>query len=237
MSPKPTPGAIPKVVKKKHTFRVFGFIATSMILLSLVSVAGVYAYKEISLSQLTSAKEALNAVSSAQVANDIHELEVFHNKVSAAEYLIENHLSPSKLLEALEASTKQTIQFTTFTYTYDPGFQALLEMSGGTSDFMSVAVQNIEFLADSIYTEHVIDQISSTVSAEQDTQEIADYPVTFTVRGDVDKSLFAYTGGPVVPQNDFSNLVPTDIEEVVVDEENTDVVDEGAEISDSEVIE
>lgn len=182
------------MVQKKHTFRVFGFLATIMILASLASLVGTYAYGEFVLKgRLEAAKQELVTKSAYDLSEDIAELEAFDAKVDMAYQLLNNHLAPSKMLEALERITKSTVQLTSFTYTYDPGFQAFLEVSGGTSELASVALQHIEFIKNTLFTEFVMGGVSTNV-AGLGTASANEYPVSFSLEGALDKRALAYTG-------------------------------------------
>ncbi len=197
MSPN-SQSAIPRVVQKKHTFRVFGFIATLMIVCSIASFAGAFFYTSYLENQLSAEKSKLQALISEDETKDIYDLEIFSQKLNYAEMLLSQHIAPSRLFEALEKSTKSTVQLLTMEYTYDPGFQALLELGGGTDEIAAVASQNMEFLKKTLFTDFVTSDITiGTVSEEsEDTHE-----VTFAISGALDKSALAYTGK-------YSNPIP-----------------------------
>ena len=202
-----TTGSIPKIVKKKHTFRVFGFIATLMILGSLASIIGTFAYKQYALTRLETTRQKLVEVSSVDVTKDIEELTQFDKKLNIAQRLLDNHIAPSKIFEAIESTAKGTIQFTNLKYTYDPGFQALLELTAGTNELATVALQNIEFMKDSIFTEYDVREINANVSNQDKPASSKDThnPVTFNVKGEVEKKLFVYTGQQTIDSNVISN--------------------------------
>ncbi|HEX4799102.1 MAG TPA: hypothetical protein VFV22_01020 [Candidatus Paceibacterota bacterium] len=216
-------GAIPKLVKKKHTFRVFSFLGTIMVLTSLAGLVGMFAYKQVSETQLADAQEMLAKESGVDNTSTILELELFNQRILAAEYLIENHLAPSKIFAEIEKIIKQSVQINNFTYTYDPGFQAILELGGGTSAFSSVASQNIEFMKNNLYTDFVLEDISTAVSVGDTSDEkvnVSDdagekHLVTFSLKGDIDTSIIKYTGDstqqlfgavPIVP-NEFESTL------------------------------
>ncbi len=195
--------AIPKIVKKKHTFRVFGFIASVMIAGAFLSIVGALGYKFFVEGQLSSAKTALEELSESErdLGDRISRIETFNAQLSLAEYLIENHMAPSKLFTLLEKDTKQSVQYTGFGYTYDPGFQVLLNLTAGTNEFNSVALQNNEMKAEeAVFTEYILGGISNTVSVDENASEgseiseESEHPVTFNFSGDVDTSLIQYTG-------------------------------------------
>lgn len=200
----PVPNAIPKLVKKKHTFRVFSFLSTSAILLSIVSAVGVFAYSQISLQQLNAAKQTLAEASSVDTRSKVEELEIFHQKITTAQNLIDNHIASSKIFQRLEEATKASVRITSLDYTYDPGFQALLEVTASSKDYMSIALQNIAFLNNPIYNEYVLDKISSPSVDGSITElpktDIENFELSentnilFAVRGEVNKKDVLYTG-------------------------------------------
>ena len=202
-----TTGSIPKIVKKKHTFRVFGFIATLMILGSLASIIGTFAYKQYALSRLETTRQKLVEVSSVDVTKDIEELTQFDKKLNIAQHLLDNHIAPSKIFKAIETTTKDTIQFTNLEYTYDPGFQALLELTAGTNELATVALQDIEFMKDTIFTEYDVREINANVSIQDKPASSNDtsHSITFNVKGAVEKKLFAYTGQQTIDSSEISN--------------------------------
>ncbi len=222
--------AIPRIVQKKHTFRVFGFIATLLIVSSLASFAAAFFYKSYVENQLEAEKVTIRGLVSKDDAEKIKDLESFERKLSLANMLLSQHLAPSRLLESLEKSTKNTVQFLTMEYTYDPGFQALLELSGGTSEIESVASQNFEFLRKTLFTDFVTTNISIEAVSEvsEDSEDV--HGVTFAISGALDKSVLAYTGKytePVVvlPQSNATDTqVSSSTDADVLDEDESMIV-------------
>jgi len=222
MSGSGVPGAIPKTIRKKHTFRVFGLIATIMILGSSLSLVATYLYKIYSLDRLENAKQALVDISSADVSRDIADLEAFDKKIKTAQTLINNHLAPSNIFDALEESTKGTVQILSFKYTYDPGFQALLEFNAGTNNFVSVASQNEVIAQSTLFSEYVVESITASLGTGQ--QAVQRIPVTFAVRGSLEKRALQYNnatsnGIPAVQIEQFGEF---DSEESSNDTSDTD---------------
>lgn len=187
------PGAIPKLVKKKHTFRVFGLIATIAIVGASLSVVSTYVYKAYALSQLSQAREALKNADAMTPKNttNINALFAFDKKLDMASVILDNHLSPSTLFSILEEMTKKEVRLLAFTYTYDPGFQAILKLTGTTNEFTTVASQHMEFMEGSLFSEYVLEDITTVVSPE--TQEEENAPaVTFSLTGALHTDVFSY---------------------------------------------
>lgn len=224
-----TPGAIPKLVKQKHTFRVFGFLATVLIIGALLSVVATYLYTVVSEQRLESAKEELRNISSNDTQSDIAELEAFDHRLNTAQQLIANHIAPSKLFTGLEEATKGTVQFISFTYSYDPGFQALLELTGGTDQLTSVALQKGEFAGGSVFTEFVVSQINTDVSSEDEAgAEVAtlDHSVVFSLKGELEKKTLMYTGIEMPATEEVTEVVADQSEEVTPAESDASVATE-----------
>lgn len=191
-------GAIPKVVQKRRTFRVFGFLAGVLITGSLLSAAGTFLYQEYALKQLASVKEALNKESADDNARDIAEISAFNARLNTAHDLLSNHIAPSQVLSHIEKITKETVQLTQFKYTYDPGFDVFLEIGGATSELSSVALQKIELLKAEMFTKFVVNDITvGAESVKEDTQKKEQ--VQFGIKGTLEKQLFAYNGAGKIP--------------------------------------
>ena len=192
--PSSTSGAIPRLVRKRHTFRVFGFIAALMLVGAILGALGTYVYGNVVAERLTKAQiELTQTAAQSDVAEDIAELEAFEKKMETAQLLLDNHQAPSKLFKNLELATKGTVQFTGFKYTYDPGFQALLELRGVTKTLSSVALQNEQFVKDVVFDGFDIKEVSLV----NDTGVESGTEVNFMVVGEVDQDDFAYSGAPL----------------------------------------
>lgn len=228
LTPQGAPSAIPQLVKKKRTFRVFGFLATFMIVASLLSAISVYAYRGYLLSQLDAAKIELAQQSSDDVNARILELENFNRKLSTAESLLMSHLAPSRIFTALEEATKSTVQIVSFNYSYDPGFQAFLDLSVGAKDINSIALQNIEFMKSTLLIDPVVDGIS--ITAPSDEEGADEFGASFTLQGSIEKKMIAYDGSssPAVSLPVPAVVAPTTVVSEEVDGEEA-VIEEGTE--------
>lgn len=193
--PQGAPGAIPKLVKKKHTFRLFGFIASLMIVSAIASVLVSYFYHTFQLGKLEAVRMELKTVAERNSSDDIAGLKEFENKLNIAERLLKNHQSPTKLLKLIEESTKETVRISSFIYTYDPGFQALLELDADTDKLNSLAQQNIELLENTLFTEFVLEGITLGVNTDVGSSE--EETVGFSIIGELKKNVFNYNGVPV----------------------------------------
>lgn len=191
------PSAIPQMVQRRRTFHVFGFIATLLLFLSLACSAGVFFYKQELEKQLVTAKEELGGKSTSENEKKITELETFYLKLQTAELLLENHRAPSKLFAELEKITKKSVQLTSLSYAYDPGFDIELEMTASTDELMSVLLQKKKLLEESLFSVVAVNGISATLET-QDGEEAAgavgEKKIGFAIKGLLKKEVVAYDG-------------------------------------------
>lgn len=209
-----TTSAIPKMVQKKRTFRVFSFIASMFILASFVSAGAAFLYKNYLDSQLASSQAALNDIGSTDNERKIKEIEVYDNKLKLATSLLDNHLSAAQIFSEIERSTKETVQFTAFEFTYDPGFDAILTLAVKTDEFSSVALQKMQFFKDTIFSEFVLEDISTSAAVAdadgkmQTVGIVGGEGVTFDVTGRFKKGILDYSGATTATLPEELPLAP-----------------------------
>lgn len=204
-----TSSPIPKIVKKKRTFRVFGFLGTTLLLLSLAGSGGVFFFKNISQNQQEAARQEL-AQAEADVGDSeakINIIMMYDEQLSTAMTLLDNHLAPSLLFEALELTVKETVQYQSLEYKYDPGFDALLTLKGSTKEFTSVVLQKLQLDEGSIDSPFEVALVGDVTKSQDVSEEGSAAPseeerVTFTVTGLLKDNHFAYTGENITPEED-----------------------------------
>lgn len=198
--------AIPKMVQKRRTFHIFGFIATILLLGSLLSAGGVFFYKNELEKQLAEARNALSQQSTKDNEKNISDIESFHLKLKTAELLLENHRAPSKLFVELEKVTKKKVQLTSLKYTYDPGFEAALELEGRTEELSSVALQKMKLIDESLFSVFTIEGITSsldTLDTKATAEKVSeDQKVGFGVKGLLREGIITYDGGSTITAPD-----------------------------------
>lgn len=212
-----TQSAIPMQMKRRHTVRVFNIITSSLLALSCVCTVGIFLYKDHVTKELSDARIALREVSSSKSeenARKVEEIRVYDNKLTLARTLLEDHLAPSVLLAELEKNTKETVQYSSFEYAYDPGYDVMLTLNGTTKELSSVSLQKGQFIRDGIFSEFVISDISTAgIIAPVDSASAGTASITedknegagFVVKGIFKKKLLAYTGMPEI--KNFSETV------------------------------
>ncbi len=200
--PKETNPSIPAQMLRRRTVNVFNLIASLLLILSFVSAIGLYFYEQYLMGELEQSKAALDQASNSSDGEKIEEIRLYDNKLAVARTLLDNHISITRLLSEIEDSTKATVQFRTLEYTYDPGFDISLTLSGNTEDFASVALQKMQYLDDRFFSNYVVTDISTSESAAvqsggKDTSSVQLNPqakVGFSVEGHFKKEYVEYTG-------------------------------------------
>lgn len=192
--PNEASGAIPVQMKKRRTIHAFGLIATIIFVLSLLGAIGIFVYKDYLGKQLESAKRDLSSVSSGDSERKIEELQLYDDKLRIARNLLDNHIAPSLIFREIEDSTKETVQFSSLEYTYDPGFEAVLTLEGDTEAFTSVALQKMQILEDELFSDFVLQNITTREGSESEDGTPTESGVTFRVTGVFDRDFLRYAG-------------------------------------------
>ena len=200
--PKQTSGAVPTRVKKKRRFHALSYSATVVLIVSLALGGGTYFYKDYLQSDLQSEKQALEAERNRFNQGDIASVQELDYKLSVAKLLLDTHISPSKIFDALELTTRESIQFTNFSFTQQPGQSVALTITGGTEEFKSVALQALTYGADALFSGADITSIGNTSPGIDDVTSGAgagsgsapEHSVNFTVQGTVAGDSIVYDG-------------------------------------------
>ncbi len=191
-------GAIPMQINKRRTVRIFSVLATLCLFAALSAVVGTYFYTGVLEQRVESAKQELSKVSNADNEIKMEEIRKYDTKLKAAKSLLENHIDSARIFSELEASTKQSVQYTNLEFTYDPGYEALLKLKGATEEYSSVALQKMQLFGDDVFTDFAVTNITSIVDDGGDAGVAQSATnaggVTFNVTGLYKKGVLEYTG-------------------------------------------
>ncbi len=158
-------------------------LSTILLILSLLSAGGVFAYGRFLESSITNKKGALQKARAAFEPELIRELSHLDMKFKTAEELLNSHIAVSGIFDLLEDTTLETVRFTDFSFGLDPKGIRLM-MSGSARSFSSVALQSDEFGKNRF--------ISEPVFSGFDLDERGN--VTFSVSSLVDSAVVSYQG-------------------------------------------
>lgn len=218
--PRQNQSAVPTRIRRRRTFSIFSFISTTLLLGSLILSGGAYLYKKQVEGRLDKAKSELTAQTGLFDDTAIRNVQIFDRKISAAKHLLQNHIAPSKIFTALENTTMDRIQYVGLDFTYDPGFEAEINVIGGTEEFKTVALQALTFgdevrdksglFKNALFSEIGTSETSLSSDTPQEAgSESKEHAVNFSIVGIVAPALLEYDGvyPPVsalyIPQQDI----------------------------------
>lgn len=213
--PKQTKTAVSSRVHKKKHFNTLSLVSTIVLIASLVFAGGTYFYRDYLQKELEEEKQALTDERGRFSESDIASIRELDRQFAAAEYLLSNHLAPSKIFDALELTTKETVQFTSFSLARLSGQEVSLTVGGATEEFKSIALQALEFGDEPLLENMVFTQFSNNQETDAASEEDADVAapeapqVTFNVEGDILPGLLLYDGVPEEPVEAPETTAPT----------------------------
>jgi hypothetical protein len=194
--PKQAIGSVPgRVPHRRRHFNILGFIGMVIFLCGMILAVGVYLYKDVSEKALVSKKQELKDIKSSFSQSDIEALRELDRRINVANVLLNEHLSPSVVFDALELRTQRDVTFTDFSYDRRESGSVELVLEGTALRFNTVALQSTQ-LADA---EVLARTIFSGLNVDDDGH------VQFTSTSEGNKAALAYTVLPVgIPLEDQS---------------------------------
>jgi hypothetical protein len=174
-------GSSPTALKGPINF--ISIIATIIFVLALVAAGGVYGYQWYLNGQITAMGEELEAARLSFDNKLFDEFIRLDARISSAKTLLNQHVAPSLLFEALQNMTVKNVQFKDFDYrTSDPGGPITISMRGTAGSFNALALQS-EVLTKNKY---VTNALFSDVTLDDNGN------VVFNVQVQVNRELVAY---------------------------------------------
>lgn len=205
--PRQAAGAVPSRVRRKRRFHVFGFIATALLLASVILAVGLLFYKDYVLASLESEKAALEQERTRFDESSIASVTELDRRIAAAYYLLDEHIAPSKIFDALELTTKERVQFTSFNFERRPSGEVTVTIGGSTPEFKTVALQALQFgrnplMEDAVFTQLGTFRPEATILRDIDNQDQLfeqESRVNFSVIGLLSQEALAFEGENFAP--------------------------------------
>ena len=205
--PRQSNTAVPVTMQRRRTFHVFAFLATAILVCSLAGAGGVYFYKGVTQKKLDAAQKALDEEIKKIGTGKLDEVREFNRTLLSVNFLLNQHIAPSKLFEALQLKTMKGVQFTSFSLAYDPSFEVSLDVRGATGQFKTVALQALKFKEQPLLKDAVFSELDSSdvavTSKNQDTQKTV-HKVNFSVAGKIAQSDLLYDGKQIATEETVS---------------------------------
>ena len=160
-------------VQRRGVRKIYVFTYISFVLFfgTLIAAGGTFFYKVSVDSQLQSEKEKLVVQREAFSQADIERVKELDMQLTAAQDLLDNHISIVTLFEALEAATVSNIELSGFSFLRTDSEGIEVNLSATAKDFNSVLFQRSIVDANPVLAGAKFEGLSGS-APKQDSQEI-----------------------------------------------------------------
>lgn len=134
------PVATKEVFEKKKA-GIFGILAVSLFISSIVIAGALYFYKGILENDIRNLEQQLADSEKSIDRETINELVAFSQKLKAAKTVVSKHQVLSKTLEAISSSTVSSVQYNSFSYNSLEKGSLSISMKGKAAGYSSIALQ------------------------------------------------------------------------------------------------
>jgi hypothetical protein len=141
-----------KVFQKKKT-GILGIFAVLLLIISIAGSVGMYIYKGMIQSNITSLESQMASAEKSIDQKSIKDMAAFSKKLETMKTLVNNHEVIAGFLNSLSSSTVATIQFTGLSYTQDKNSSLKISLKGKATSYASIALQEDVFSRDKNFTD------------------------------------------------------------------------------------
>lgn len=185
--PKQGAGAAP--MRQRRSFNLLAFIATVVFLATLTFSIGVYFYKQYSETSLEAKKKELADLQSSFEKEDIGSIRMLEKQLNTAKALLDQHLSLTKVFDALEDGTQKKTELESFSFNRLNSGGAEISLEGNAASFNTAALQKRAFAGEKAFKEDSVLFSGLNKTIGEDGTEI----ITFNVKAQLDTKETAYT--------------------------------------------
>jgi len=179
--PKKTMVENPKRIKSGGGF--FNLIAFVLFLASLLSIGGVYFYRNSIQNDIEEYRDSLIRARGSFEPGLIRELQILDKRLNAANTILDKHVAVTPIFVLLQEITLPTVRYSDFTYSLDERSNLVnVEIKGESRGYHFIALQadlfsKNKFIKNPIFSKFSLDQVGNV-----------DFNLTFSV----DRSLVSY---------------------------------------------
>jgi len=127
--------------KRRGHFNVLSFFAMIFFFGSIILAMGVWFLERNHEHTLNAKKDELAGKRSLFKQDTMDSIRILDTRIRTAEYLMDSHVSPSRLFDVLERTTQEHIQYTSFDFGRRPSGNVSVSMAGIAPHFNTVARQ------------------------------------------------------------------------------------------------
>lgn len=175
--------------RQNRTVNILAFFAIVVFLATLLLSVGVFFYQQYSEKKLVEKKDSLTEIKKTFKEEDIESIRRFERRISAAQELLNNHISLARLFDAVESRTQTNTQLSSFSYERNPSGSAQVALSGSAETFNTIALQEREFGKEKVFEKDSLIFSGIAISESEDAVRT----VSFEVSGNVATKEIAYT--------------------------------------------
>ena len=159
-------------------------IAGVILIVSLLSAAGVFFYERMVEANVTDMRDRLERMRSAFEPSLIAELKRLDGRLTTLNTILGGHMAFSEFFTVLEQNTLQSVRFNQFSYSIDPEKGPQVTLAGQATNYSSVALQSDIFGVNRFFHNPIFSDMTLDNKGN----------VTFNVSFFIDKELITYDG-------------------------------------------
>ncbi|MES2225098.1 MAG: hypothetical protein V4478_03885 [Patescibacteria group bacterium] len=197
-------------VRTAHSSAAVGLLSLITFIVVIgtgAAFAGVYFYQQSLVSQKAKLQAQITQAQEGLGTSFVTDMKRLSNRIAGVRTVIENHVVVSPIFAALQATTLQSVQYKSFSYTFttDTGTSAKLiqvNITGVARNYATLALQSDAFAKSSL----IRNPVFSNLTVEDKTQQVA-FKLTFTVNSsDLSYQTFINSLTPTLDQLPASTM-------------------------------
>lgn len=190
-----------RVVRKIY---VLTYVSYILFFGTLLAVAGVFFFKLTLESQLVGQQQQLITEKAQFSQSDIESVRELADRIDLAKDRMDQHISVLSILEALDKSALETLQFTDFTYERSLDTAPIVKLKGNTASFNSLVFQREVLSENPILASGTFDEVAFDLESEEENVQ-NERTITFELNTEIDPALVKY-----VPRVNVLNMEETE---------------------------
>ncbi len=152
--------------KVSHPLGFFTVISIFIFITMVLSLAGVYFYRQIMIGQIATMEKNLTLAKNRFEPTRITELQVLDKRLRASTEILSKHIAVTPIFEALQSITMKSIRYTTFSYEFVGGSKdskVAVKLGGMATGYRAIALQSDLYASN----KNIIDPVFSNLSLDE----------------------------------------------------------------------
>lgn len=151
--------------KPSRPISFFMVIAIFVFITMVLSVGGVYFYKQVLVKDIANMENNLSLAKNRFEPAKINQLQVLDKRLKSSTEVLAQHISVSPIFEALQEITMKSVRYTRFSYELGPTKDSYItvKLGGMATGYRAIALQSDLFLKN----KYLIDPVFSNLSLDE----------------------------------------------------------------------